>query len=130
MVFGKQLSAWMVYGILDDPFNEFIITQNQFDAQESAQLSEGGKTQWFVTIIGIILARIDNLCSYNFIRRERGYNLEISSIPSFISSRTADSILFVGRAMATIRNSKRYVGEFQNVTRKRRVESPLTGRYL
>ncbi|KAJ3415060.1 Gamma-tubulin complex component 4 [Chytridiales sp. JEL 0842] len=83
-VLGKQLLAWMVYGIVDDPFNEFFIRQPALGTENNE--SDSLKTQW-----------------------ETGYVLEQSGIPSFVSSKTANNILFVGRAMATIRNSKRYV---------------------
>ncbi|CAG8537215.1 2981_t:CDS:2 [Ambispora leptoticha] len=90
VVLYQYISSWMVYGYLQDTFGEFFIKdesiinkqQQQQDSQEVFFDEENNQK-----------------------RRHQRFFIDESLIPNYIPHKIADSILFVGRAIATVRNA-------------------------
>ncbi|KAG9305633.1 hypothetical protein G9A89_001694, partial [Geosiphon pyriformis] len=79
----QYVTSWMVYGNLQDIYREFFIkemTVEQQQSQISTNLEEFSQTRW-----------------------HQRFTIDESLIPKYIPISTAESILFVGRAIATVR---------------------------
>ncbi|KAJ3028839.1 UNVERIFIED_CONTAM: Gamma-tubulin complex component 4 [Siphonaria sp. JEL0065] len=76
-VLGRQLVSWMVYGRLNDEYREFFVSSDN----EGNHV--GSSNRW-----------------------NTEYSLVESMIPSFIPYSVAEDVLFVGKAVAAIRESK------------------------
>ncbi|ERN00256.1 gamma-tubulin complex component 4 isoform X2 [Amborella trichopoda] len=90
-----QLSAWMVHGILQDPYGEFFIRRQQdkeFEHSSShsdplykklahKSLEDGSITDWHM-----------------------GFHVFLEMLPEYIHMRVAESILFAGKAIRVLRN--------------------------
>ncbi|KAI9025017.1 gamma-tubulin complex component protein [Phycomyces nitens] len=74
----RQLTAWMVYGQWVDPDEEFFITRAPQITNEDDDLGAHA-TGW-----------------------QRDYSLAVDRIPAHLSQSLAESILFVGKAIATV----------------------------
>ncbi|CAG8637975.1 11639_t:CDS:2, partial [Gigaspora rosea] len=75
----KHITSWMVYGHLQDPFGEFFIKDETSKIHLKDQFNQ---TRW-----------------------HRYFVIDESFIPNHIPHDVAKSILFVGRAIATVRNA-------------------------
>ncbi|KAL0089548.1 gamma-tubulin complex component protein [Phycomyces blakesleeanus] len=74
----RQLTAWMVYGQWADPDEEFFIIRTP-DIMNERENTGSHATGW-----------------------QRHYSLAIDRIPAHLSQSLAESILFVGKAIATV----------------------------
>ncbi|ORY42282.1 Spc97/Spc98, partial [Rhizoclosmatium globosum] len=82
VVMGRFLIQWMVYGKVVDPEAEFFVKALKNGSKES-EASKNGGNRWNME-----------------------YSLVESMIPSFIPNSVAEDVLFVGKAVAAIRESK------------------------
>ncbi|RUS24016.1 gamma-tubulin complex component protein [Jimgerdemannia flammicorona] len=80
----KQMASWMVYGYLADPDEEFFITPYQ-PTPPSSPTGAGPTTA----------PRVSNW--------KNQFSLDESMIPGHIPLKLAESILFVGKAISTVR---------------------------
>ncbi|KAK9803977.1 hypothetical protein WJX72_009639 [[Myrmecia] bisecta] len=89
----KQLSAWMVHGMLLDRQNEFFI-QHAAPAEEDAFEQAGAWSSH----------------SANAYEWHKGYQVAVAELPPHITLSTAESILFVGKAVQVLQQPPGAVG--------------------
>ncbi|GBC08070.1 hypothetical protein RclHR1_00790020 [Rhizophagus clarus] len=78
----KHIASWLVYGQLVDPFGEFFIKDKTLKLNPTEIREQFSRSKW-----------------------HRRFILDESFIPNHIPNDVAKSILFVGKAIATVRNS-------------------------
>ncbi|POG75049.1 gamma-tubulin complex component protein [Rhizophagus irregularis DAOM 181602=DAOM 197198] len=78
----KHIASWLVYGQLVDPFGEFFIKDKTLKLNPIQIQEQFSRSKW-----------------------HRRFILDESFIPNHIPNDVAKSILFVGKAIATVRNS-------------------------
>ncbi|RIA87379.1 gamma-tubulin complex component protein [Glomus cerebriforme] len=78
----KHIASWLVYGQLVDPFGEFFIKDKALKSNPTQIQEQFSRSRW-----------------------HRRFILDESFIPNHISNNVSKSILFVGKAIATVRNS-------------------------
>ncbi|TPX47461.1 hypothetical protein SeMB42_g02440 [Synchytrium endobioticum] len=86
----RQITTWMIYGELNDPYAEFFIRKN---AEENSIEAGADLTP---TVIDLHESRT---------RWHSEYMIHHHSTPPFMSTRVAENVLFVGKAISTIRES-------------------------
>ncbi|CAG8624696.1 2839_t:CDS:1 [Acaulospora morrowiae] len=77
----KHITSWMVYGHLQDPFGEFFVKDVTLRDHDT-QVEEFNQSRW-----------------------HKRFVLDESFVPNHIAPDIAKSILFVGKAIATVRNA-------------------------
>ncbi|KAI9099417.1 gamma-tubulin complex component protein [Phlyctochytrium arcticum] len=100
VVFYKQLTVWMLYGQLEDPYCEFFVRTARLETSHSetrrAALSHTDRTRWQTQFV-----------------------LDESLCPSFLPETTPQAIFFIGKAVVTIRESKKNGEDLVNGLRTR-----------
>ncbi|TPX35021.1 hypothetical protein SmJEL517_g02440 [Synchytrium microbalum] len=86
----RQITTWMLYGELNDPYSEFFI--------KNESPSEARRTAIFMADVVVELQQEQTRWYSEFV-------LDSSMIPPFMSTRVAETILFVGKAISSIRES-------------------------
>ncbi|XP_006655007.3 gamma-tubulin complex component 4 [Oryza brachyantha] len=90
----NQLTSWMVYGILQDQYNEFFI-RRQEDRDEENESSQVDAADKFTQKS----AKEASLASWH-----TGFHVSLDMLPEYIHMRVAESILFAGKAIRVLRN--------------------------
>ncbi|TPX62118.1 hypothetical protein PhCBS80983_g00647 [Powellomyces hirtus] len=91
-VFYKQLIAWMLYGRLNDPYHEFFVATGNKDNGRSWN----GRDD-----------EVELQLQSDYTRWQSQFKFDASALPQFIPATVADTVLFVGKAIVTINESKR-----------------------
>ncbi|GAB1286785.1 Gamma-tubulin complex component 4 [Apodemus speciosus] len=112
----KQLSAWMLHGLLLDQHEEFFIKQGPSSGNISAQLEEDEEDLGIGGLTGKQLRELQDL---RLIEEEnmlapslKQFSLRVEILPSYIPVRVAEKILFVGESVQMFENQN------VNLTRK------------
>ncbi|KAK9710774.1 hypothetical protein K7432_008219 [Basidiobolus ranarum] len=101
-VFYQQITSWIVYGILEDPYGEFFVNF--------------ASTSTDVTETSYSILENENLTSQQL------FTLDTRQVPDFIPTKVASSILFVGQSVYTIRMA--------NISNVHSLPSSLTSKHL
>lgn len=112
----KQLSAWMLHGLLLDQHEEFFIKQGPSSGNVSAQPEEDEEDLGIGGLTGKQLRELQDL---RLIEEEnmlapslKQFSLRVEILPSYIPVRVAEKILFVGESVQMFENQN------VNLTRK------------
>ncbi|KAB0401723.1 hypothetical protein E2I00_004996, partial [Balaenoptera physalus] len=112
----KQLSAWMLHGLLLDQHEEFFIRQGPSSGNVSAQPEEDEEDLGIGGLTGKQLRELQDL---RLIEEEnmlapslKQFSLRVEILPSYIPVRVAEKILFVGESVQMFENQN------VNLTRK------------
>uniref|UniRef100_A0A0E0H9S6 Gamma-tubulin complex component n=1 Tax=Oryza nivara TaxID=4536 RepID=A0A0E0H9S6_ORYNI len=119
----NQLTSWMVYGILQDQYNEFFI-RRQEDRDEENDSSQVDVADKFTQKS----AKETSLTSWH-----TGFHVSLDMLPEYIHMRVAESILFAGKAIRVLRNPspgatlQESMNQSQNVKGSYRMQSLIGG---
>nr|ABY84139.1 tubulin, gamma complex associated protein 4 (predicted) [Callithrix jacchus] len=120
----KQLSAWMLHGLLLDQHEEFFIKQGPSSGNVSAQPEEDEEDLGIGGLTGKQLRELQDL---RLIEEEnmlapslKQFSLRVEILPSYIPVRVAEKILFVGESVQMFEN--------QNVNLTRKASLEVDGR--
>uniref|UniRef100_A0A0D9WCZ2 Gamma-tubulin complex component n=1 Tax=Leersia perrieri TaxID=77586 RepID=A0A0D9WCZ2_9ORYZ len=119
----NQLTSWMVYGILQDQYNEFFI-RRQEDRDQENELSQVDAADKFTQKS----AKETSLTSWH-----TGFHVSLDMLPEYIHMRVAESILFAGKAVRVLRNPspgatlQESMNQSQNLKGSYRMQSPIGG---
>ncbi|XP_027780964.1 gamma-tubulin complex component 4 isoform X3 [Marmota flaviventris] len=112
----KQLSAWMLHGLLLDQHEEFFIKQGPSSGNTNAQSEEDEEDLGIGGLTGKQLRELQDL---RLIEEEnmlapslKQFSLRVEILPSYIPVRVAEKILFVGESVQMFENQN------VNLTRK------------
>ncbi|MEJ1278647.1 tubulin gamma complex associated protein 4 [Cricetulus griseus] len=112
----KQLSAWMLHGLLLDQHEEFFIKQGPSSGNINAQAEEDEEDLGIGGLTGKQLRELQDL---RLIEEEnmlapslKQFSLRVEILPSYIPVRVAEKILFVGESVQMFENQN------VNLTRK------------
>uniref|UniRef100_A0A8C4M1B7 Gamma-tubulin complex component n=1 Tax=Equus asinus asinus TaxID=83772 RepID=A0A8C4M1B7_EQUAS len=112
----KQLSAWMLHGLLLDQHEEFFVKQGPSSGNVSAQPEEDEEDLGIGGLTGKQLRELQDL---RLIEEEnmlapslKQFSLRVEVLPSYIPVRVAEKILFVGESVQMFENQN------VNLTRK------------
>uniref|UniRef100_A0A2K6SZ89 Gamma-tubulin complex component n=1 Tax=Saimiri boliviensis boliviensis TaxID=39432 RepID=A0A2K6SZ89_SAIBB len=112
----KQLSAWMLHGLLLDQHEEFFIKQGPSSGNVSAQPEEDEEDLGIGGLTGKQLRELQDLRlmeEENMLAPSlKQFSLRVEILPSYIPVRVAEKILFVGESVQMFENQN------VNLTRK------------
>ncbi|MEE6503321.1 hypothetical protein FKM82_004799 [Ascaphus truei] len=104
----KQLSAWMLHGLLLDQYEEFFVKQGPSSGNVSAQPEEEEEDLGIGGLTGKQLRELQDL---RLIEEEhmlapslKQFSLRVEMLPSYIPVRVAEKILFVGESVQMFEN--------------------------
>eukprot|EP00794_Sanderia_malayensis_P009583 gene9584-10570_t len=112
----KQMSAWVLHGILIDDYNEFFISNRPIKTQaEDSSDNDAGPTQPLsdVVIRGITGRELDKIKSEidDNPKQDRENNsvafLAPEMLPTYLPSRVADKILFIGQSVKMSKDTRK-----------------------
>ncbi|XP_060709516.1 gamma-tubulin complex component 4 isoform X2 [Hemiscyllium ocellatum] len=105
----KQLSAWMLHGLLLDKYEEFFIKQGPSSGSVSSQPEEEDEED--LGIRGLTGKQLRELQDLRLIEEEnmlatslKQFSLRAEMLPSYIPVRVAEKILFVGESVQMFEN--------------------------
>ncbi|XP_048376583.1 gamma-tubulin complex component 4 isoform X2 [Stegostoma tigrinum] len=105
----KQLSAWMLHGLLLDKYEEFFIKQGPSSDSVSTQPEEEDEED--LGIRGLTGKQLRELQDLRLIEEEnmlatslKQFSLRAEMLPSYIPVRVAEKILFVGESVQMFEN--------------------------
>ncbi|VVB05581.1 unnamed protein product [Arabis nemorensis] len=90
----NQLAAWMVYGILQDPHEEFFIKR-----QEDGALDHRSSQEEISEKLARTSVHETSLTDWH-----SGFHISLDMLPDYIPMRLGESILFAGKAIRVLRN--------------------------
>ncbi|XP_074268390.1 gamma-tubulin complex component 4-like [Silene latifolia] len=90
----NQLASWMVYGILQDPHDEFFI-RSQDDSKAEKDLPDSDMHRKMTRL---------KLGDSSLVNWHLGFHISLDMLPEYIHMRVAESILFAGKAIRVLRN--------------------------
>ncbi|XP_013394474.1 gamma-tubulin complex component 4 [Lingula anatina] len=97
-VFYKQLSAWMLHGLLLDQHEEFFITKASKEPSKS-QRSVEDDDLGIAGVTGRQLQQIMQLAEDDLVAHYEQFTLRAGMLLSYIPTRVANKILFVGESV-------------------------------
>ncbi|KAM3925552.1 gamma-tubulin complex component 4 [Leptodactylus fuscus] len=104
----KQLSAWMLHGLLLDQYEEFFVRQGPSSGNASALSEEEDDDLGIGGLTGKQLRELQDL---RLIEEEnmlapslKQFSLRVEMLPSYIPVRVAEKILFVGESVQMFEN--------------------------
>ncbi|GBG60581.1 hypothetical protein CBR_g8603 [Chara braunii] len=98
----KQLAAWMVHGLLQDPHNEFFITGQHLGSERKSDGSDHRRPgDRDVVSMSTVSSDQEHGCTTDW---HSGFSVRLEMLPSYISLPVAESILLVGKAVRVLRN--------------------------
>ncbi|KAG9489239.1 hypothetical protein GDO78_005304 [Eleutherodactylus coqui] len=104
----KQLSAWMLHGLLLDQYEEFFIRQGPSSGSASAQSEDDDDDLGIGGLTGKQLRELQDL---RLIEEEnmlapslKQFSLRVEMLPSYIPVRVAEKVLFVGESVQMFEN--------------------------
>ncbi|CAJ0947622.1 unnamed protein product [Ranitomeya imitator] len=104
----KQLSAWMLHGLLLDQYEEFFVRQGPSSGNSSAQSEDDDDDLGIGGLTGKQLRELQDL---RLIEEEnmlapslKQFSLRVEMLPSYIPVRVAEKILFVGESVQMFEN--------------------------
>ncbi|XP_063305026.1 gamma-tubulin complex component 4 isoform X1 [Pelobates fuscus] len=104
----KQLSAWMLHGLLLDQYEEFFVRQGSASGSSTAQADEEEEDLGIGGLTGKQLRELQDL---RLIEEEnmlapslKQFSLRVEMLPSYIPVRVAEKILFVGESVQMFEN--------------------------
>lgn len=113
----RQITSWVIYGQIQDPFGEFFVFQLE-SPQGVGETNHGTRysTGSFVhsraaTSSGPTTASPSTVltasaATSSTIKWQTGYGLDEQMIPSMIPTTLAHAMLFIGKSIATVRQAK------------------------
>ncbi|XP_077329225.1 gamma-tubulin complex component 4-like isoform X1 [Lithobates pipiens] len=104
----KQLSAWMLHGLLLDQYEEFFVRQGSASGNASTQPDEEDDDLGIGGLTGKQLRELQDL---RLIEEEnmlaptlKQFSLRVEMLPSYIPVRVAEKMLFVGESVQMFEN--------------------------
>ncbi|KAH8306684.1 hypothetical protein KR044_006527, partial [Drosophila immigrans] len=94
LVFYSHLAHWLLLGMIDDPYTEFFISYKQSNENEDKTSSEKSMTS----------STYLSLVSEEDIWQ---YEINMTQLPSFVSSVLAEKVLFVGQTVLVFKMDRR-----------------------
>ncbi|CAD5116396.1 DgyrCDS5290 [Dimorphilus gyrociliatus] len=103
-VFYRQLAAWLLHGLLIDPYNEFFIQKRQENEDEEKDEEEEPEFEERIVIRGISGTELKKILHTAFSHneemiRKKEYGLHMNMLPIYIPKRVAEKVLFVGESI-------------------------------
>ncbi|KAF8941807.1 Gamma-tubulin complex component 4 [Haplosporangium gracile] len=113
----RQITSWVIYGQIQDPFGEFFIvqlkpSQGAGETNQSSRYSTGrfvrsrAVTSSGPATISPSTVLTASAASPSFIKWQTGYGLDEQMIPAIIPTTLAHAMLFIGKSIATVRQAK------------------------
>lgn len=108
----KQLSAWVLYGILIDKHNEFFIKEITATDDRTVNKTDDGVTSsssdlGIPGITGRQLAEILEGEAKKQTPAQWKFRINAEMLPSYIPTRVADKVLFIGESVGMFKGSKK-----------------------
>ncbi|XP_060611468.2 gamma-tubulin complex component 4 [Anolis sagrei] len=102
----KQLSAWMLHGLLLDQYEEFFIRQGPSSSSSGSGPSQLDEDEDDLGIGGLTGKQLRELQDMRLIEEEnmlapspKQFSLRVEMLPSYIPAHVAEKILFVGESV-------------------------------
>lgn len=107
----QQISAWVLHGILIDKGNEFFIQEVTSADEQAANSTDesAGACRNDLGIPGITGSQLAEILEGETKRKSEAqwqYRINAEMLPSYIPSRVADKVLFIGESVGMFKGSK------------------------
>ncbi|XP_061164050.1 gamma-tubulin complex component 4-like isoform X1 [Saccostrea echinata] len=107
----KQLCSWLLYGCLNDPYQEFFVQLNTEDSEgiSSVNMQEEEENDE-LPIMGVTGRQLQKILSLNTTEISSSlhrFALRAELLPCYIPVRVANKILFVGESVQMFENEKK-----------------------
>ncbi len=88
----KQILAWILQGNLQDPYDEFFISPEATERDDSTAAESTSTSSQLLTLA-------DDRSHAQFRSRTRRFRLRADRVPRHVSIKTAEKILFIGESV-------------------------------
>lgn len=106
----KQLCSWLLYGCLNDPYQEFFVQVNSEDSGNVSTLPPQEEEDDELPILGVTGRQLQKILSLNTSEISSNlhrFALRADLLPCYIPVRVANKILFVGESVQMFENEKK-----------------------
>ncbi|KAK3817162.1 MAG: gamma-tubulin complex component protein [Linnemannia gamsii] len=114
----RQITSWVIYGQIQDPFGEFFIVQRLESSQGAGGTGQGSRYSTgslgrsrAATFTGQVplshsTGLASSVASSPSNKWQTGYGLDEQMTPAIIPATLAHAMLFIGKSIATVRQAK------------------------